>query len=192
MWQVFRARRMCRSYSEKSVPHAHLLRILEAARRAPSAGHAQGVRFAVITEAKIRAEIAQAFAEPEFLLKGFKPWLSVAPVHIVAALSWQAYEERYAEPDKRVGPQQWDVPYPYLDAGQALMSLYLAAGELGLDCGFLGIHAGTEVGSLLQLPKSWEPLGLVTLGYASQSATTPTRSQRRGRRPFDEVVRWIP
>jgi len=135
--------------------------------------------------------IACAQGELEYREKGFEPWLSVAPVHIVVATSQQAYRERYSEPDKSTGPDEWDVPYEVMDAGKALMCLYLGAQEFGLACGYLGPHAGVDLVSLLGLPAQWRYLGLVTLGYR-KGRGVKTRSQERGWRPFDEVVKWVP
>lgn len=181
---------MCRSYSPRSVPRCQVLRIVEAARRVPTAGHAQGVRLAVVSEPAIRKSIASAFGEEDYLKKGFSPWLSVAPVHIVVATREQSYRERYAEPDKKGNPEDWPVPYAVLDAGQSLMALYLAAENCGLACGYLGPHAGQDLVQLLDLPEDWRFLGLVTLGYRF-GPQPQTKSQRRGWINFDEAVRWL-
>ena len=183
---------MCRSYHSRSVPRAHVLRILQAARKSPSAGHAQGVRFAVVTKASRRQEIASAFGEDDFVARGFSPWLSVAPVHVVVASSSEAYQDRYSEPDKTSELKDWPVPYGVLDAGKAVMSLYLAAESFGLACGYLGPHAGPDLVTLLGLPADWEFMGLLTLGYRDRTLERRTRSSARGWRDFDEVVIWNP
>ena len=189
LFALLRQRRMCRSYSERSIPRAHLVRILEAGRRVPSAGHAQGVRFAVVTELASRKLIAEAFDEKKYLNRGFKPWLSVAPAHLVVAVREESYRERYARPDKKIGPEEWDIPYPIMDAGKALMAVYLAAESYGLACGYLGPHAGVDLIPLLQLPSDWRFIGLVTLGYRAGSEPLTT-SQKLGWLDFDEAVIW--
>ena len=191
IWQLLSDRRMCRRYLERPVPRAILLRVLEAARRTPSAGHAQGVRFAVLTEQSQRDRVALAFGEEEFLRRGFPPWLSTAPVHLIVAASQSAYKERYAKPDKACEPDEWQVPYHVLDAGKSLMALYLAAQEVGLSCGYLGPHAGENLVDLFELPTDWTFVGLVTLGYRHPESRGRTRSERLGWREFDEVVRWL-
>lgn len=182
---------MCRAYLERPVPRATVLRILEATRRAPSAGHSQGVRLAVVSNAGERQRIAQAFGEERFVERGLPRWLSTAPVHVVVAHSLEAYRERYALPDKSTGPDQWGVSYPVLDSGKALMILYMAAEECGLSCGYLGPHAGPDLVEMLDLPSDWIFSGLVTLGYRDRREDRTTRSQRLGWREFDEVVRWL-
>ena len=189
-WKLLKKRSMCRAYLDQPVPKEQLSRILEAARTTPSAGHAQGVRFAVTTDPEKRELIARAFGEQNYLDKGYQPWLSVAPVHIVAAVCENDYRERYAEPDKTIGPEQWQVPYPVMDGGKSLMTLYLAAEACGLSCGYLGPHAGPDLITLLELPQDWRFLGLVTLGYRS-GPPVKTRSTRRGWKPIEEIVYWF-
>ena len=183
---------MCRRYLNRGVPRALLLRVLEAARRSPSAGHAQGVRFAVVTQADQRELIAKVFGEEVYTKRGFPAWLSTAPVHLIVATSQNAYEERYARADKTSKPVEWPVPYGVLDAGKSLMSLYLAASEVGLSCGYLGPHAAkSDLIALFELPADWLCVGLVTLGYRHPENGGRTRSEKLGWRDFDDVVRWM-
>jgi nitroreductase len=183
---------MCRRYLDRPVPHALLLRVLEGARRSPSAGHAQGVRFAVVTQQEQRYSIAKAFGEESYTDRGFPAWLSTAPVHIIVATSQKAYAERYTRADKTSIPAEWPVPYGVLDAGKSLMSLYLAAHEVGLCCGYLGPHAArSDLFKLFELPTDWLFVGLVTLGYRHPQAKGRTQSEALGWREFDDVVRWL-
>lgn len=192
IYQLLRRRRMVRAYQARSVPRAVLLRILEAARKTPSAGHAQGVRLAVLEEASSRERVAQLVGEPAFVERGFPRWFGSAPVHLVVATDPQAYHERYQEADKTGGPEQWPVPYGVLDGGQALMALYLCAEAEGLSCGYLGPHScPDDLLEELSLPSRWRLLGLVSLGYADCGKDRSSRSHRRGWRSFDEVVRWL-
>lgn len=181
---------MVRFYEPREVPEAHLHAILDLARKAPSAGHSQGVRFAVVRAAEKRMEIARAYGEDEFLARGFKPWLSVAPVHLIVAVDEGSYRERYSRPDKKTDPSKWSIPYPILDAGQALMTLYLAARRFGLGTGFLGSHAGPDLVVKMGLPASWRYVGLVTVGYPAGPSGS-TGSKRRGWRAYEETVLWL-
>ena len=53
---VLRKRRMVRNYRPDPVPAESIERILDAARKAPSAGFSQGVSFIVVTEEGISEE----------------------------------------------------------------------------------------------------------------------------------------
>lgn len=182
---------MCRSYQDRPVPRSILLRILDSANKSPSAGHSQGVRFVVITNKKKRLEIAKIHGEERYVERGYKAWLSSAPVHILVAVRKADYDERYSEPDKNCSPQDWPVSYPILDTGKALMALYLAAENFSLACGYLGPHAGPDLLSALNLPSDWTHCGLVSLGYPDRVSQKLTHSQKRGWKAFDDIVTWI-
>jgi 5,6-dimethylbenzimidazole synthase len=190
LYSLLGRRRMARAYHQRSVPRAVLLRVLDAARRVPSAGHAQGVRFAVVTQASRRAAVARLLGEQEYAAKGFPAWLSGAPVHLLVGSSQSAYQERYSEPDKSTGPARWPLPYDVLDGGKALMALYLAAEREGLACGYLGPHRAEPATGLFAWPADWRFLGLVTLGYPDRAADRSSRSHGRGWRDFDSVIHF--
>jgi nitroreductase len=192
--QVIRRRRMVRNYRPDPVPSETLDRIVDAGLRAPSAGNSQALGFVIITEPATRRAVAALAAEEEYVSKGFDPWISAAPAHIVISVSELVYRERYREPDK-LGPGgeeiDWPVPYWWVDAGAALMGVLLATVNEGLAAGFLGVHSLSDLGSLLQLPRDQSPIGVVTLGYPLPDRRSG--SLDRDRRPRASVVhqeRW--
>jgi nitroreductase len=191
--KTVRRRRMVRNYLPDPIPDEQLDRILDRARRAPSAGFTQGQSFVVITEAPARAAIARLAHEDEYVAAGFDPWLSRAPVHIVVCTSEAAYRARYSEPDKArtADAHEWPVPYWYVDAGASLMLLLLAAVDEGLAAGFAGSHSLGGIADLLGIPPDVMPIGLVTLGYPAPDRQSG--SLGRGWKPLDGVVhreRW--
>ena len=191
--EVVARRRMVRAYRPDPVDPEVVRRILDRARRAPSAGFSQGQHFVVVTDKARRAAIAALCREPEFVARGHTPWLSRAPVHVLPCVRPADYETRYARADKAAPqrPSQWTVPFWWVDGGAALMLLLLAAADEGLGAGFLDIPDAAGVRALLGIPADVAPLGLVTLGHPDPSAHLPLR--RHPRRPFEETVhlqRW--
>ena len=182
---------MVRRYRDDPVPDEVLVRVLDAARRAPSAGFTQPHRFVVATGADRRRAIADACGEPEAVARGLSPWLSVAPVHVVPCVEIDAYHRRYAEPDKARsgGPGEWDVPFWWVDGGAGMMLLLLAAVDEGLGAGFLAVDA-EAIRAAADVPDAWTPLGLVTLGYAAEDQPGGSGG-RRVRLPLDEIVRLV-
>ena len=184
---------MVRNYTDEGVDPAALERILDVARRGPSAGHTQGQSFVVVTDPEVRRGIAEAAGESEYVAAGFDPWLSRAPVHVVVCTRVADYEERYSEPDKANAPaaRDWEVPYWHVDAGAALMLLLLAAVDEGLAAGFSGVHAFEGLRDLLGIPEDVTPIGVVTIGHPAPDR--PSSSLKRGRKPEPEVIhkeRW--
>ncbi len=64
---VIRKRRMVRNYSDKPVDPAVIDRLIEAGRKAPSAGFSQGQYLVVVTAAETRQAIADLSGEPEYV-----------------------------------------------------------------------------------------------------------------------------
>jgi nitroreductase len=190
--EVVAARRMVRRYTGEPVAPEALERILDAARRAPSAGFSQGQSFVVVTDGDRRRRVAGLCDEPAYVARGLDPWISQAPVHVVPCVSRDAYVDRYAEPDKSAsrGPEGWEVPFWWVDGGASFMLLLLAAVDEGLAAGFLAADAD-GLRSLLGIPDEVAPLGVVTIGHPAPDRRSS--SLRRGRRPSAEVIhrgRW--
>jgi len=192
--QVVRQRKMIRNYLDKPVDPGALERILNAARRAPSAGHSQGQYLVVVTEGATRKAIAELGDEAHYVASGMPPWMSTAPVHVVVCVRENDYHDRYREPDKLNddGTEiDWPVPYWWVDAGATLMLVLLATVNEGLSAGIFGSHRLSGLKELLSIPDDVAPVGIITIGHAASTATTG--SAKRGRKAPDRVVhreRW--
>jgi len=162
---------MVRNYTDQPVEADALARVVDAGVRSPSAGFSQGQRFVVVTNEAQRTAIAVAAGEPEYIAKGFDPWISKAPAHIVICADKNAYLRRYSESDKAGpdGPQSteadWPVPYWWVDAGASMMAILLAAVDEGLAAGFLGAHNLDMIHKTLGIPEDILIIGVVTIGH---------------------------
>jgi len=188
---VLRRRKAVRSYLDEPIPLETLERIVERGRKIPSAGHSQGLRLVVVTDGSTRKAIADIADEDHYVEHGHEPWISRAPAHIVVGVREADYHDRYQEADKLMdgGTEiEWPVPYWYVDAGAAVMLLWLAAIDEGLGVGIFGVHAWDGVRELLGLPADVMPVGILTLGKAAPE--TAQGSAKRGWKPLDEVVQW--
>lgn len=193
--EAIRRRRMVRNFEDRPVPAAALERILDHARRAPSAGHTQGFAFLVL-EGPEQVGRFWDCTFPAERRSGFRwPGLFRAPVIILPCASKEAYLARYAEPDKGWADRdegRWPVPYWDVDCGFATMAILLTAVDEGLGALFFGIFEGLpEVRAAFGMPDDFRPIGAVALGWPAPDEPSP--SLRRGRRPPDEVVhrgRW--
>ncbi len=192
--EVVRKRRMVRNFQDTPVPEDSLLRILDLARRGPSAGFTQGQDFIVVTEPQTKKAIAELCNESYYVESGFDPFLSEAPVLIVPCTSEEAYQRRYREPDKMDDDEaelDWPVPFWFMDAGCAVMLILLAAVNEGLSAGFAGMWDLAASRKLLGIPDDVTPIGVIPIGYAAPDKRSP--SLQRGRRPIHEVIhreRW--
>jgi len=193
-YDTVRRRRMVRNYTDDPVDPDALGRILNAARKAPSAGFSQGQAMLVVAEEHGRRQIARLAGEDEYVAMGMDPWISKAPVHVIVCVSKNTYFDRYAESDKTGEPntdEDWPVPYWWVDAGATMMLLLLAVVAEGLAAGFLGSHRIPELKESFGIPDHMDPIGIVTIGHAAPDRRSG--SLARGWKADDEVIhreRW--
>jgi nitroreductase len=190
--QVVRKRRMVRHFKPDPVEREVIERLLDLARRAPSAGFTQGQSFVVVTDAHIKLKIAELCGEKHYTDAGFHPFISGAPVLVVPCTSEEAYHRRYQEPDKvqQDGSEiEWPIPYWYMDIGCSVMILLLGVVNEGLAAGFAGTHDLDGLRSLLGLPAEITPLGVIPIGHPAADKRSP--SLKRGRKPIENIVKWL-
>jgi nitroreductase len=180
---------MVRNFTADPVDEAVLARLLDTARRAPSAGNTQALDLVVLRGA-VETQRYWSVTLPD--PTGFRwPGLLVAPVLIVPVVSPAAYTDRYAEDDKRatgLGAEgAWPVPYWWVDGGMAVEHLLLGCVAEGLGACFFG-QFDHEVAVLraLGVPSGRRALGTIALGHPAPDE--PGRSAGRPRRPADAVL----
>lgn len=188
--EVVRKRRMVRHFTPEPVAPEVIDRMLDLARHAPSAGFTQGQSFIVVTRPELKREIARLCGEDEgYISAGFHPFISEAPVLVVACTSEAAYHRRYQEPDKlkEDGTEiEWPVPYWHMDIGCAVMILLLAAVDEGLAAGFAGSHDLDALRKLLGMPAEVTPVGVIPIGHRAPDVPSP--SLKRGRKSDADYI----
>jgi nitroreductase len=191
---VVRRRRMVRNYDpDRPVDPAVLDRVLAHARRAPSAGFAQGWGFLVLSRPGDRDRFWRATHTGD---GPDDPWLTGmrrAPVLIVVHSDRSTYLDRYAEPDKGWTDRdeaRWPVPYWHIDAGMASLLMLLTAVDEGLGACFFGIPPEHIPGyrAEFEVPERLQPIGVVSMGYPAPDRRSG--SLRRGHRPASDVVHY--
>ena len=191
--EALRRRRMVRSFSARPVDGAVLDALLDAARRAPSAGHSQGLDLVVLEgdetarywDVTLPAERRRSFRWPGLLR---------APVLVVAVTDPEAYVSRYAEDDKAAtglgaGAEAWPVPYWFVDAGAAVENLLLAVVAADFGACLFGPFGHEEaVRGALGVPAGRRLVATIALGHPDGGEDGPGRSAGRRRRSLDDVV----
>jgi nitroreductase len=164
-WDAIRARRDVRTYTSDPVPEADLLRIAEAAWRAPSASNRQHWEFVIVTG---RGQLDELSA----VWRGAR--------HIAAAAAAIALViPQYDDDRARL--------VSYYDLGQATYAIMVAAADLGVGTGHSSVADQEKARSILGVPDDHDVAFLIGLGYP---ADRPLRPQLKpNRRPFDDVVR---
>ncbi len=188
---------MVRDFDARAVPADVVDRVLDAGRRAPSAGHSQGWAF-VVLEGPVQTARYWDVTLPAGERDGFR-WSGLlrAPVLIIALAHPPAYLDRYDEPDKVLARSpglaessgRWPVPYWTVDTSFAAMTMLLCAVDEGLGALFFGIaRDGRELLRTLGVPDGYEPIGTIALGYPAAGERRSGSSVTRPRRPRADVV----
>ena len=191
---VIRRRRMVRNFEDRPIPPEALERILDNARRGPSAGFSQGFEFIVFEGPEETNRFWQAVSPEHGFERAGWPGVYRAPVVIVPLAHKQAYLDRYAEADKGWtdrAESRWPVPYWYIDTAFAALLALLTAVDAGLGALFFGLSDAAAFRAAFAVPEGYEPIGAIALGYPAPSR--PSASLKRGRRPMEHVVhrgRW--
>ncbi|HEX7104092.1 MAG TPA: nitroreductase family protein [Nitrolancea sp.] len=193
--ELVRKRRIVRHFKPDPIDMAAIDRILDLARRVPSAGFSQGQDFIVVTDPDQRRAVARLCGEEEHYEKSFgHRWISEAPVQIIPCANEGAYHRRYQEADKvdaEGNEHPWPVPYWIMDTGCAVMVLLLAVVDEGLSAGYAGFQDLDGARDLLGIPEDVIPVGVIPIGHRDQDIPSP--SLKRGRKAMPAIVhneRW--
>jgi len=194
---VLRKRRSIRRFSDQRPDPSVIDRIVEQARRAPTAGFSQGIDFLVLDEPAALADFWALTEDPD------DPATTedIADRPPVLVLVWsdpQRYLRRYSAPDKidfGLGdPDAWAVPFWDVDAGMASMQLQLAAVNAGLDTWFFGIADGEDaVRERFGVPADRRQIGVIAIGHRSDEPQPESSVNTRRRRALEEQLhrnRW--
>ncbi len=165
--EVAARRRSVRRFKPDPVDRETVIKLLECATSAPSAGNAQPWRFLVIGDGAMRQQLARAAFNQN--------WMAQAPLIIVVL----ADLDRAASSYGRRGMEL----YALQDTAAATQNLLLAAADAGLGACWVGAFSEADVSKLLGLPERFRPVAMVPLGMpAGNPAAKPRRL------PLDEVV----
>jgi nitroreductase len=153
-----------RSYGEGEIATEDMDRILEAARRTPSAGNQQAWDFVVCTDREQLSQLAMVWRAAGHVAG------SAATIALVAPRSDEALMRDLIQ----------------FDLGQATTSIMLAAADLGIGSAHAGVHDQDLARRLLGFPEDRFCAVLITLGTPADRPLTPI--QQPDRRPFNDVV----
>jgi nitroreductase len=155
-------------FMDTPVPHEDLIKIVTAGTKAPSAGNLQTQSFLIVTDARMRAQIAELFQH-----KG----ISTAPALIVLVSEHQ-----------ELGPKK--VSFELKDYGAAAENILLAIAALGYASLWTDGDTGMKperqdkLASMLEIPEGRTVRAILPVGLPK------TPGQQPPRKPFDELVKF--
>ena len=162
VYEAIENRSSIRTYQDKPVPEELLLKVLEAARLAPSGKNSQAWKFVVVRDDERRQALGRA--------SGGQPHVHMAPV-IVAAVA--------TEPEFVMACGIHAYP---VDLAIAIDHMTLAAVDLGLGTCWIGAFLQEIVKSILEVPEKYKLVSLLTLGYPGETG------RPKMRKSLEEIV----
>lgn len=166
-----------RAFADRSVEHATLLRLLEAARWAPSCFNEQPWRYIVATKEN-PAEFGKMV---NCLVEGNQEWAKHAPV-LMISVAKLAFTHN-GKPNR----------HAFHDVGAASAYLTIQATALGLFVHQMGGIYADRARETYGIPEGFEPVAGIALGYLGDPATLPDALRERelaegSRQPLEGMV----
>ena len=168
--ELSKSRRSIRGYKEQDVTKEQLMKLIEAAQSAPSAGNCQPWHFYVLKDKKLQAQIKESAYNQDFILS--------APACIVVCTDSKRNESRYGERGRDL--------YSIQDTAAAIQNILLCAKSMGLGTCWVGAFDEAKVAEILNLPEKFRPVAIIPVGYPANDSYSP-----QNRRPVAEIVTFI-
>ena len=161
---IIKSRRSIRRYKNDPIPEDVFLRVLEAARLAPSGKNFQPWKFIIVKDQVLKEKLAEASRSQLFI--------SRAPVVIVAC----------GYPEKSYQHQGNYMTSWSIDVACAIDHLMLQAQEEGLGTCWIGAFEEDAVKPIIGIPAEVRVLALIPLGYPDEIP------KDRGRKDLSAIV----
>lgn len=157
---VIKSRRSVRKFKiGVKIPKEDLMRILETAVYAPSAGNRQPWEFIIVEEEENKAKIAIAAYHQR--------WITEAPTIIVVCANENRSASRYGERGRTL--------YCIQDTAAAIQNILLTAYAMGYGTCWVGAFNEEEVRRILSIPIGVRPIAIIPIGIPDEEPIAPPR-----------------
>lgn len=167
--EIIKTRRSVRSFKNENFSENILMKILEAARWAPSAGNIQPWELYVVRNQEYKKGLAKAALGQMFLAE--------APVVIVVCAIPARSGRRYRERGEKL--------YCIQDTAAAIQNILLISSSYGLGSCWVGAFDEEGVRRVLGLGPDLRPVALIPIGYPDQEPSVP---ERRSLEEFIHII----
>jgi nitroreductase len=171
------ARRARRGYTDKAVPTETILRVFEAATKAPSCNNKQPWRFLIADEGEALAKAREALASGNY-------WAKVAPVLVVVTTQ--------DDLDCRLSDNR---DYAMFDTGMAVMGLMMQATREGLYAHPMAGFSPETLRESFGIEDETRVVTMIAIGYPGDGTNlnekhAESEKSDRTRKELAEVVQW--
>lgn len=166
VFEAIKSRRSIRAFTHEPVSDEEVMKLIDAARWAPSAGNIQPWEFVVVRNPEIKRGLSAAALDQTFIEE--------APVVIVVCAN-------QLRPSSGYGSRGVDL-YCLQDTAAATQNMLLAACALGLATCWVGAFQEEEARKVLNIPDGVRPVAIIPVGHPAEKPEAPER------RPMSEIV----
>jgi len=192
-----RSRRSIRHFFPQKIPDEVLQRVLETASYAPSAHNHQPWRFVIVATLEARWRLAEAISkklEADMTTDGAAPAdirarvertirrTNEAPLVILLCRDTTLVDDQ-PDPDRKLAEAEMGRQ----SVATAGLQLLLASEAEGMSGTWVcwPLFAQAETQQALNLPSTWEPLGMLFIGFPTTHPEPPPR------RPIQDIVTFV-
>jgi nitroreductase len=188
-------RKCIRHYLNKDVPDSYIIKIIDAARQAPSAGNYQPWEFIIVRNSQAKQDIIdgcfrdtrQGNSVPG--MEDKEDWLMEAPVVIIVTINQRLARGVYGERGEKL--------YGIQSTAAAIENMLLAANAYGLGSSWVGGFSEEHISAVIACPKYMRPCAIVAIGWPAEKPKKPQRHpiedfihiEKFGRTPREKLVR---
>jgi len=166
--EAIKKRRSIRAFESTDVPPEIIERLIDAARRAPSAGNIQPWEFIIVQKPEIKRKLVEAALDQTFIEE--------ASVVIVVCANEIRSSEGYGMRGKTL--------YCIQDTAAAIQNMLLTACSLGLGACWIGAFQEEEAREILKIPHGIRPVAIIPVGHPAEAP------EPRSIRPINQIVHY--
>jgi nitroreductase len=166
--KAIKRRRSVRAFKDKDVPQEIVERLIDGARRAPSAGNIQPWEFIIVRKPEIKRRLAEAALDQTFIEE--------APVVVVVCANENRSSRGYGV--------RGETLYCIQDTAAAIQNIHLLAYSLGLGTCWVGAFGEEEAREILKIPLGVRPVAIIPVGCPAESPSPPSR------RPLRQIIHY--
>ena len=156
VFEAIRSRRTIRKFKQDTPKNEDLLQMIDGARLAPYGANLQPLKFSVVTDKDVRAAL-YPYIKYAGYIKEWDPTFEETPTAFIVV-----YNDTNIKPTEKTE----------CDSGAAIMTMCLAAKELGLDTCWLGAIDRPAIKAILNPREHLDITYLLGVGYADQTGDT--------------------
>ena len=148
---ALKKRRSARIFKQLPVEEDKLVNMIDLARLSPSGANLQSLKYIIITKESIRKELFPLIAYAGYIPE-WNPAFEETPQAFIAVIN-----------DTKIRPTN---DATQCDSGIAMMSICLAAYEMGYDSCMLGAIKRKEIAELLKLGEGYDLMYMIGIGVS--------------------------